>query len=508
MSTAQRIIKNSGYLYLRIFIVTGISLWTTRLVLNALGATDYGIFNIVGGVISMLAFLNTAMASATQRFMSYSEGENNKEKQKAVFNISMIFHLIVAIVVTLLLVALGIYFFNNVLNIPSERLFAAKTIFLCLIISTVLGIMSVPYEAVLNAHENMLYYSIIGVLDSLLRLGVALFLYYTLYDRLIVYGSLMALIPIITLTIMRVYCHKKYNECVIAPRKYYDKSLMTEMFRFASWNFLPNIANVFVVQGSSIVLNAFWGVLINAAHGVANQLAGYLLIFSNSMQKALNPVIVKTEGEHDRNKMVLYSLTGNKFSYLLFAFFAIPACVEMPYILKLWLKSPPDYAILFCRLIILRRMIGQLTVTFSTSIGATGQIKQRSLTNFIIMVLALPVSWFAFKEGAPVHSLYIILLFMVLLTSLSDVFYMKRQCNLKIPIFLKRVIAPCIIITIIVLLGDVMFCWWMDSSFLRLLCVFIIGSGIFCIATYIIGLEKNEKVLFKSLFYKLLKKND
>lgn len=506
MSTASRVIKNSGYLYLRIFIVTGISLWTTRLVLNALGATDYGIFNIVGGVISMLAFLNTAMASATQRFMSYSEGENNKEKQKTIFNISMVFHLIVASFVALLLVALGFYFFNHVLNIPTDRLFAAKTIFLCLIISTVFGIMSVPYEAILNAHENMLYYSIVGVLDSLLRLVVALILYHTSYDKLIVYGNLMALIPIITLTIMRVYCHKKYDECIIAPRKYFDKSLMSEMFHFAGWNFLPNIANVIVVQGSSIVLNAFWGVLINAAHGVANQLAGYLLIFSNSMQKALNPVIVKKEGEHDRSRMVLYSLAGNKFSYLLFAFFAIPACVEMPFILKLWLKNPPEYAILFCRLIIVRRMIGQLTVTFSTSIGAIGQIKQRSLTNFIIMALALPVSWLAFKEGAPVYSLYIVLMLMVLFTSLSDIFYMHRQCNLQIPIFLKKVFMPCLLITAIGFVGDVLFSLWMQSSFLRLFCVLIIGSILFGLATYLIGLEKNEKDLFNSLIYKLINK--
>lgn len=244
MSTANRVIKNTGYLYAKMGITMFISLYTTRLILNSLGATDFGIFNIVGGAIAMLGFLNASMASATQRFMSYAEGEGNKDKQKNIFNVSVVLHLLISLLVGVVLLIAGYFFFNGILNIPADRIFAAKVVYWSLIVSTMFTVMTVPYDAVMNAHENMKYYAIVGIIESLLKLSVALVVVYTLSDKLIIYGMLMACIPLITLTIMRVYCHKHYVECVIAPKKYWHKGLMKEMTSFAGWSFLGSMSSL------------------------------------------------------------------------------------------------------------------------------------------------------------------------------------------------------------------------------------------------------------------------
>lgn len=505
-SITTRIIKNSGFLYIRIAVVTFLSLYATRLILDALGTSDFGIYSIVGGVIAMLGFLNGAMASATQRFMSYSEGENDKEKQKRIFNISLCIHFAISLLLVVLLTIAGMICFMYVLNIPSDRFFAAKVVYGCLVLSTAFSVSSVPYEAVLNAHENMFYYSIVGILDAALRMAVAVSLYYVAADKLIVYGVMMAVIPLITLSIMRWYCHKHYEECKISFAKYYNKVQAKEMITFAGWNFLSKAGNVIVMQGSSIVLNAFGGVLVNAAHGIANQLAGYLLVFSTNMQKALNPVIVKKEGEHNRQQMLVFSLAGNKFSYLLFAFFAIPVCMEMPYILQLWLKDPPEYAVLFCRLIVVRRLIGQLTSTFATSIGAMGDIKRNSIMNAVIMSLSLPVACLCYMMGAPIYMMYVVLIVMVVLMGVCDTYYMWKQCDLRVNLFFNSVIQPCMFITILTFLAGIPFHLMMSVGFARLSCVLII-CFLACLSLgYTVGMTAREKNIINGLITNILVK--
>lgn len=273
-STANRVVKNTGFLYAKMGITMFISLYTTRLILNSLGASDFGIFNIVGGAIAMLGFLNAAMASATQRFMSFSEGEGDKEKQKSIFNVSVILHLGISLIVGIALLIAGCFFFNGILNIPQDRIFASQVVYGSLIVSTMFTVMTVPYDAVMNAHENMKYYAIVGVFESLLKLAVAFICVYTRYDKLIIYGILMACIPLITLTIMRIYCHRRYEECIIAPRVYWQKRLMKEMTSFAGWNLFQTATAMITNYGLGIILNVYYGTMLNAAQGIANQLWG------------------------------------------------------------------------------------------------------------------------------------------------------------------------------------------------------------------------------------------
>ncbi len=266
-------------------ITVFISLYTTRLILESLGASDFGVFNIIGGAIVMLGFLNSTLANATQRFMSYAEGEGNLLKKKKVFNVSIVLHAGVALATGIILLIAMYPFFHGVLNIPSERVFAAKIIYLCTLLSTLLTIVNVPYDAIMNAHENMLYYSLVGIFESLLKLLVAFACVYTSSDKLILYGILMALIPFITLSIMKIYCHRKYEECVFGLHRYWDVSLVKQITSFFSWNFLTAISSLASFYGTGLVLNHFFGTVLNAAQGIANQVNGQLSNFSLNLMK-------------------------------------------------------------------------------------------------------------------------------------------------------------------------------------------------------------------------------
>lgn len=508
--TANRVIKNTGYLYAKMAITMFVSLYTTRLILNSLGASDFGIYNIVGGAIAMLGFLNVAMASATQRFMSYSEGEGNKEKQKYIFNISCVLHFCISIIIALALVVAGWFFFHGILNIPANRISAAQVVYVSLIVSTVFTVMNVPYDAVMNAHENMRYYAIVGIIESFLKLVVAFACVYTSGDKLIVYGILMAAIPFITLSIMKIYCHRHYEECVIKPQKYFDKNLMREMTNFAGWSLAGSIGGILGNYGNGIVLNSFFGTLLNAALGIANQLNGMLMVFSNNMLKALAPVIVKTEGVGEHQKMLEYSFTGCRFSFLLFAFFCLPCFVETPYILKIWLKDYPDWTIVFVRFQIVRTLMEQTYTTLGTSLNATGKIKQTNLFSFLLNLLPLFLLSIAFTFGASPWWYYPIVIFcMVILTASTIIYYCNKFCGLKICKYFKSLMFPCITVSLIVVIIGFIIGLLFPQGIVRLLLNLVVMSLSLCVGGYWLLTIKERNLIrttVHTLFNKIIEK--
>lgn len=506
-STANRVIKNTGYLYAKMAITMFVSLYTTRLILNALGASDFGIYNIVGGAIAMLGFLNASMASATQRFMSYAEGEGNKEKQKYIFNISVVLHAGIAIFVAVVLLVAGYFFFNGILNIPTERMGAAKVVYLSLIISTLLTVMNVPYDAVMNAHENMRYYALVGILESFLKLAVAFACVYASGDKLIIYGILMACIPLLTLNVMKVYCHKHYDECVIKPRKYWNRGLMKEMTSFAGWSFVGSMGSIVGNYGVGIVLNNFFGTILNAALGIANQLNGMLLFFSNSMLKALNPVIVKKLGEGEQKSMLRFSYSGCRFSFILFAVFCIPCFVEAPFVLKVWLKDYPDWAVLFVRYQIARTLLEQLFVVLGTTINATGKIKEINIATLFVMLMPLLLLTVIFYCGAsPAWYYPVIIIDMVFFESIIRLYLCRKYCGLSVSEFVKTVLIPCVLMaTITICVG-----WLIQTTMQMGIVRFSLNTFVMTILTCVFSLmmfSKNEKDIIKNLATKLIKKH-
>jgi O-antigen/teichoic acid export membrane protein len=500
MSSANRVIKNTGFLYAKMGITMFISLYTTRLILDALGASDFGIFNVVGGAIALLGFLHAAMSSATQRFMSFYEGRGEIDKQKQIFNVSLVLHFFIALGLGLVLLIAGYFFFNGVLNIAPERIYAAKVVYASLIISTMFTVMSVPYEAVLNAHENMLYYSVLGVLESLLKLTVALIVVYYIGDKLELYGILMACIPLLVLTIMRVYCHKKYTECVISPRKYWTPNLMREMTSFAGWSLFGTASGMISQYGMGIVLNMFFGTILNAAQGIANQLSGQLMAFSNTMMKALNPVIAKSEGGGNRELMLKATLMGSKFSFMLLAFFVVPFIIEAPYILKLWLKEIPDWAIVFTILQLIRSLVEQLTVMLPRAIAAKGDIKKFSMIKSVLNILPVILTYICFSYNMPPYYLYITwILVSSILGGGVSLYFTKLKCELDYNDYFKKVLIPCLGILFIMTISGILVHNFFDASFFKLVMVFSTTTLTFFLSVYLIFLSVEEKILIDKL---------
>jgi len=409
-----------------------ITLYSTRLILNGLGISDFGVYNVVGGAISMLGFINSAMIGSTQRFLSYAEGEGNKVKQIFIFNSSVIIHFLIASITVLILIVLGLFLFNGILKIPIDRINAAKVIYVVMIISTAFTMMSVPYDAEINAHENMKYYAIIGIIESILKLGIAISLIYISTDKLIFYGILMGLIPILRIIVLRIYCHNKYDECVVSPKKYFDKTIIKNMMSFAGWNFFTTSANIISFNGISIMINMFFGVIANAANSIAFQLLGLLSVFSNYMIMAIKPILVKSEANSQREKMMSMSVTATKILNLTLPLIFIPAIVEMPILLHLWLGNVPENAVLFCRLILMRELIHGFFPLFQTTIQAVGNIRQFSIIDSISMFLFVVIAYFTYKFGAAVESIYYLLIVTAAARMLITLYYTKKQCGLNL----------------------------------------------------------------------------
>lgn len=505
MSTAKRVIKNTGYLYAKMGITMFVSLYTTRLILNGLGASDFGIFNIVGGAIAMLGFLNAAMASATQRFMSYAEGEGNKEKQKYIFNISIVLHAAIALIVGLVLVGAGWFFFNGILTIPDNRVFAAEIVYASLIVSTMFTVMSVPYDAVLNAHENMKYYALVGILESFLKLAVAFACVYATSDKLIVYGVLMACIPFVTLSIMRIYCHRHYEECILAPRRYYSQALMKEMTGFAGWNFLTSVSSILGQYGLGVVVNHFFGVLLNAAQGIANQISGMLMAFSNNMMKAVNPVLVKSEGSQDRERVTYVALFGCRISFLIMAIFEVPMILLAPYVLKIWLKNVPEWAVVFTQLQLTRSLIEQLFSSLFTSIYATGKIREYAIVKSFLNILPLPLTILCFELGFSPYWLYLNwILCWGVLGGFVGVHFSWKVARIPSACFTKVVLLPCVL-TVILSVSAYLINFLVGNANYNLYLGLLTPFFILSIGWFVI-LQKQERTILKSMLQDIITK--
>lgn len=504
MSTANRVIKNTGYLYAKMGITMFVSLYTTRLILNSLGASDFGIFNIVGGAIAMLGFLNAAMASATQRFMSYAEGEGIKSKQKSIFNVSFVLHILISLLVGIALLVAGNFFFNGILNIPPDRIFAAQVVYGSLIISTMFTVMTVPYDAVMNAHENMLYYAIVGIIESFLKLAVAFACVYTTSDKLIVYGILMACIPLITLTIMRVYCHKHYEECIIAPKRYFDKGLMKEMTSFAGWNFLGSASSMIGNYGNGIVLNHFFGTVLNAAQGIANQFNGQLSVLSNNMLKAVTPSISKSEGSGNRLKMLDIATISCKFSFSMLAFLAIPIIIEMPFIQKIWIKNVPEWAVLFTQLLLIRNLIEQLTISYGSAISAEGKIAKYNIYTSLLNLLPVSILYILFYLGYSPIMMYVLNISIFgILINIIRIYFVHKNCGLQYKEFTFGLFIPLLITFVTTFFLTYIPQLFLEEGWLRLLLTLFIGVFSYFILFWFISMNKEERNIILTILHKI-----
>ncbi|WP_206197566.1 hypothetical protein [Terrimonas sp.] len=408
----------------------------------------------------------------------------------------------------LVLLVIGYFFFNGILNIESSRMYAAKVVYSSLILSTIFTVMTVPYDAVINARENMFYYAIVGIIESMLKLSAALAIVYFGGDKLILYGILMACIPLIIMTIMRVYCHRKYEECVLSPRKYWDKGLMKEMTSFAGWGFLTSSSGIVANYGQGLIVNMFFGSIVNAAMGVANQINGQLSVFSANLIKAINPVIYKSEGAGNREGLLRVSIIGSKLSFFLLALLAIPFIIEMPAVLKFWLKNVPDYAVVFCQCQLLLSLLLQLFFLLSTTLAAQGKIAKASMIKSIIIISPIPLIYLFFKMNAAPYWMYLIVAIVQILREMVNLYFVNKYCGLSYKTFIFSVLVRCMLVFILVFGFTFFIHLFIEDSLARFIIVALSSTILLFFSIYFIGLNPEERYLFRNIINKkLLKRN-
>lgn len=488
----ELVIKNTGILYLRMILTMGISLYSTRLVLISLGVTDYGIYNLVAGIIIMLSFINSAMTASTQRYLSIYQGKNNKKKLKIVFSNSLWLHILIGIIIVCSLELLGLLLFKNFLNIPNARISTAKIIYHFMSITVFFNVISVPFSGSLNAHENMLWISVVNIIEVLLKFFIAKTLYYIELDKLYFYGLSITAISFISMILYGTYCLKKYNECTLNIYKDLNKSLMKELASFAGWNLFGAACGVGRIQGLAIILNLFLGSAINAAFGIANQVAAQINFFSATMLQAMNPQIIKSEGQGDRLRMLRLSMMASKFGLFLLAFIAIPCIFEMKNILNMWLKNVPAYTVMFCNLILISIMVNQLTVGLQTAFQAIGKIRLYQSTVGSILILNIPIAYFLLKGEFPIYSVLISNIVIELISCGLRIYFLKKIGGLSVKEYFERVILKELIPLSSIIITAYTITIYIDVNY-RFFLTTITCIVTFGISIYFTGLCKDEK---------------
>lgn len=499
----NRIAKNTLLLYLRMLFQLGIALYTSRAVLNALGVIDFGIYNVVGGIIVIFSFLNNAMASSTQRFLVYHLGTNDSRKLKQIFSSAIIIHFVMAVVVVGLAEIMGLWFLQAKMIIPMERLEVAKWVFHLSVISSAITILSVPYNAAIIANERMGAFAAISIIETLLKLCVAIFISFCNGDRLLWYAGLLLGVSVIVRTIYGVYCSKSFPEAkLIFPRN--NKLLYKEMTSFAGWSLVGNLSVVGYTQGINLLLNIFFGPSINAARGIAVQVQNAVYGFVRSFQTAVNPQITKSYAIGDLKSMHLLIYRSSKLSFYLTLMLSLPIIIETPYVLSLWLNIVPDYTVAFCRLTFISCMIESISNPFMIGASATGKIKKYHLIIGSILLLIVPVSYIFLKLGFEPIIVYIIDILIQFIAQIIRLFLCRHLFSLNILFYIKDVISRIVGVAVL----SVVFSLLIDSLFIEINFINAIVVAFFsfisvCVVSYVIGLTKSERTFFNNKMLKI-----
>lgn len=501
----SRIAKNTLLLYFRMMITMLIGLYASRVVLNTLGIEDFGIYNVVGGVIAMFSFVNGAMANATSRYLTVELGRENWQRLKATFSTALTIHAMIAVLIIVLGETVGLWFLLNKMIIPDARLGAAMWVYQLSIVSMAVSIMSVPFNASIISHEKMSAFAYITIFDVTMKLLIVFLLLLIPYDKLKVYAVLLFLTQLLNQLIYMIYCKWKFPETSYKP--HIDKSLFKEMSIFAGWNLYGNLSYITYNQGVNILLNVFFGPTINAARGIAVQVQSMTYSFVSNFQTALNPQITKSYANGNVTYMNQLIAMGSKFSFYLLLLIAIPLMIETPYILRLWLVQVPEHAVSFFRILVLINLTDALSTPVAISIQATGQIKAPQLITGTILMAILPVSYIALKMGAPAEAVFVVHLFSAIVAQASRIILLSHRTTFSIQNYVKEVISPIFLVLVVVCAISIViyhYCYTEFFGGMIIICMITICTNI--IVFYTLGFNDNERQFVRDKMAVLFKK--
>lgn len=469
----KRIVKNTLLLYVRMIFTMVVSLYTSRIVLATLGIDDYGIYNVVGGVVAMFSVLSGSLSSAISRFITFELGHGDSKRMKLIFSTSIIIQIVMAFVVLLVAEIAGVWFINEKMNIPNDRLFAANWVLQCSILTFIINLISVPYNATIIAHEKMSAFAYVSILEVILKLLIVYLLYMSSYDRLIVYALLLMLVALVIRVVYGIYCKKHFAEASYSL--IWDRNVFNEMLRFAGWNFLGNTSYILNTQGVNMLINLYFGVALNAARGIAVQVDGAVMSFVNNFTVALNPQITKSYASGDYQYMYKLINQGTKFSFFIMYFFIVPFVLETETILIIWLKEVPEQSAIFPRLVLFASLVSVSGNELYYGIISTGKIKNYQLMVSLVGVMVFPLTWIAYQLGARASSAYLFFIVIYLSLNIIRLNFLKKLIYFPVKEFLCEVVKPISIVAVsaFVLPGGVVYL--MPPSLPRLFFVFIIS---------------------------------
>lgn len=497
----QRIAKNTILLYIRMLITLVISLYTSRVILDVLGQNDFGIYNVIGGVVILFSFLTNAMTNSTQRFLNYYLGLDDSEKLKKLFDTAIYAHLTIVIAVLVLSETIGLWFVETQLNIPIERMGAARVVYQMTILATLFGIIVVPYRASIIAAERMNVFAIISILEVVLKLVVVFILPVSNYDRLVLYSILQAAIAFIVLFLYRWVCKKRMKFTHF--HYIWDKKQYVEIMSFSGWYLFGGVAMVGSKQGVNILLNIFKGVAVNAAVGIANQVRSAIYGFVTSFQTAFNPQIVKLYATNSKVQLLQLIYRSTKFSYYLLFLLSLPVIIYCKEVLSIWLVEVPEYTVIFTKLVIIASFFEAISAPLWTAIGATGQVKRYQLWVSVIILLDIPFVYFALLLGFSPEYVFWINIVVSFLAYVYRLLYIRRYVDYSLRSYLKEVIIPCLLITITSIPVPILL-YKNNASIIYLVLMVGVTVIITGISIYLLGLTKSEKTfIIKTIQNKL-----
>lgn len=492
----KRIAKNTLMLYIRMFLMMAITLYTSRVILEALGVEDFGIYNVVGGIVVSFSILTNALSGAATRFITFGLGKGDLKKLKDIFSTSVNIQIYLSIIIVILTEIIGVWFLNTQMNIPQERMEAANWVFQFSILTFAIKLINVPYNALIIAHERMSFYAYVSILEVALQLGIVYLLILTPNDKLTTYGFLTMLVSICIFFIYFIFCRIKFSECRYSVR--FNKATFKEMAGFAGWNFIGSAAGILRNNGVDILVNIFFGVTLNAARGIALQANNAITKFTQGFMTALKPQITISYAQNDTKRFHFLINQGTKLSYYLMLLIALPVILEMDVILKLWLKNVPEYATLFAQLIIIDATIIGLSQTLMTAVQATGNVKKYQIIVGSLNLLNFPICFLFFKFGFEAYSTYLIGIGIEICCLYARLRLCKQLIKLDIKTFLKDVILNISTVTIIATIIPIIFINIQVPSLHRLIFTTLITLACTSLTIYKLGLNQAERTFVKT----------
>ncbi len=498
----KRIAKNTVLLYIRSFIVMLVSLYTSRVILKALGVDDYGLFNVIGGVVGLFAFLRSSMTKSTQRFLNFEMAKPNG-RLKETFSVSLTIHVLLAGIALVLAETIGLWFLNTYIQIPEGREFAANMVYQATIVSFIFTILSVPYNASIIAHEKMGYFAVVSIIDAFLKLAICYLIMVGDHDRLIIYGWLMMGVNALNFALYAVYCLIRCPETSF--RLLFDKELTKEMLGYTTWTVVGQIAIIGTNQGGSILMNMFHSVTANAALGVATQVNNAVVSLTSNFQTAFNPQITKSYASKDYDYLKFLVFTTSKISFLLLAFVSIPIAFNINEILDLWLDFVPQHSASFVVLILGNTILNAMSAPFNYTVLSSGKIKYFQIVTSIVYLSDLVIVYLLFSIGLPPEAALVVKVIIMVAILFVRMYFAHREVPcINMLSYIKEVALPLVLSSLVAVgIGELLFIF-VDDVLSRII-FSILLLIVTLIAMFCIGLNKKERSMIKNIIYKRVK---